>query len=144
MAPITRSVSKDILKYLISSMLDSPNSIKFADGFARLGIHELEDFTSMDPNDIMQLKFSKTEDYITTLYDPSPGDYRKVDILLKWITMKKLESDEPYTAEDWMNLQPDEFNAFRTASINPFDNFIARVKPRGSSVDSSLSLRNKR
>ena len=55
MAPITRSMSKDIHDYLISTMLDGPSSTKFSEGLTCLGIIELEDLTSMDPNVILQL-----------------------------------------------------------------------------------------
>jgi len=96
----------------------------------RLGINEFEDLASMLPNDIedLEVECAETEDQAHSLMPMTRGSKRKVLLLVKWMTVKKQESCDLLTKEEWKALTLDDFNDYR-ANIDPFSPIFNTPSP---------------
>ena len=133
-----RQASEDTLSTLIANMLDAEGQTKFKDGLNRLGIIELEDFTSMDPYVLDNLKYvTKDANNATIITDPPEGDKRKVAMLLTWLTVVNMKASAPLTLEEYANLDLEDFKLFRR-TYNPLEANPAICRQNSvSSIDGS-------
>jgi len=119
MAPITRARSKEIWDKLVSQFLDRDNETTFKDALTHIGISELESLATMDLSDIEHLKVRTTVGSITQVEPFDRGQKRKIEVFLRFITKKKLESTIPIDAEFWESLSTEEYGHFVQSFVFP-------------------------
>ena len=120
MAPITRSISKEICTFLIETMLDGEDATLYQDSLEYIGVLTLEDLLTLPEEDIDVMQRVEKDNKMVTMTTMSQGHKRLVTWLVKWLNYKKpmlniCDSDA------WLSLTVDEFDTFRTTYGNSAD-----------------------